>query len=313
MPINFVTHHKCASTWLLNYLREFGVLNAMGVLHTHYSHQEIDSAIPVRAYINAFYPFAAAKLGEGIHVIRNPLDMIVSAYYSHRNTHPFHGWPELAAQRDALRVVDLRDGLFLTLTYLERADFQNGVVGPLFAMRRWNYDDGRFQTLRMEEMVTRPQQALGPLLLQKFEGAALPPDESFTFEAVTGRRVGEIDDQSHYRSGRFDQWRDCLPEGIVTYVRSHFRAFLERFYPETLLSKPASRQRARQALASAFHLGVGGTLNSPSPSSTTASPTLHSHKSRTRRPFSVNSATSTDTSITSPIFTGPRKLRVCEI
>ena len=42
-------------------------------------------------------------------------------------------------------------------------------------------------------------------------------------------------------------------------------------------------------------------------------PTRHSHSSRTRRPFSVSSTTSTLTSTTSPIFTGPRKLRVCEM
>ena len=43
------------------------------------------------------------------------------------------------------------------------------------------------------------------------------------------------------------------------------------------------------------------------------SPTRHSHCSRTRRPFSVNSTTSTLTSITSPILTGPRKFRVWEM
>ena len=55
-----------------------------------------------------------------------------------------------------------------------------------------------------------------------------------------------------------------------------------------------------------FDFGFGGTLKTPSPSKTTLSPTRHSHFNRTRRPFSVSSATSTLTSTTSPILTGPR-------
>ena len=73
-------------------------------------------------------------------------------------------------------------------------------------------------------------------------------------------------------------------------------------------AEPASSRRQGQD-AGACALG---TVSTPSPSSTTLPSTRHSHLSRTRRPVSTSSITSTLTSITSPILTGPRKLSVWE-
>ena len=58
--------------------------------------------------------------------------------------------------------------------------------------------------------------------------------------------------------------------------------------------------------------GRAGTETIASPSSTSLPSTLASHCSRTMRPLAVNSTTSTMTSTTSPIFTGPWKFSVCE-
>jgi len=187
---------------------------------------------------NASYDFIGDKIDCGIHVIRNPLDIIVSAYHSHKKTHPLDGWPELAAQRAVLCGADEHDGMFLTLAFLERDDFDSGVVGPLHALRHWNYGDERFVTLRMEDIVRNPTEALGAALQAQSPGGRLPDPERHTFQAVAGRPPGEVDNHSHYRSGKPDQWRTSLPAAVIAYMRAHYEPLLKQFYPDSLGSKP---------------------------------------------------------------------------
>jgi hypothetical protein len=237
--LNILTHHKCASTWLGRYLHEFCGLNSLKLAGTHYSNLTLDRSADVTACINASYEFVRDNLDEGIHVIRNPLDIVVSAYYSHRNTHPLDGWPELASQRQILQAVSEREGMFLTLAFLERDDFYSGAVGPLHALRHWNFDDERFCTLRMEDIVLDPELVLGSILKSRFPDSILPPADNHTFEAVSGRQIGKIDDNSHYRSGKADQWKEVLPDAIISYVRIYFASILERFYPDSIqISSP---------------------------------------------------------------------------
>jgi hypothetical protein len=124
--------------------------------------------------------------------------------------------------------------MFLTLTFLERDDFYNGAVGPLHALRHWKFDDDRFRALRMENLVRNPANELGSVLQSRFKESHLPNGDRYSFEAMAGRQVGEIDDSSHYRSGKADQWKESLPAGIIKYIRSHYALLLEKFYPHAL-------------------------------------------------------------------------------
>ena len=75
---------------------------------------------------------------------------------------------------------------------------------------------------------------------------------------------------------------------------------------ETCPPSPGRVKARGRPSARAF--GVGGTLSTPSPSSTSLSPTRHSQRSRTRRPFSVSSTTSTATSIDVADLDRPAKI-----
>jgi Sulfotransferase domain len=231
---NVLTHHKCASTWIWTYLSEFCALNSMKFFSTPYSDRVAETSNDINLFLNASYSFISSKIPGGIHIIRNPLDIVVSAYHSHKSTHPLKGWPELVAQRRILCSSDEHDGMFLTLTFLERDDFYNGAVGPLHALRHWKFGDERFCELRMEDLVRNPAKELGSVLQSQFKESHLPNADRYTFEAVAGRQAGEVDNSSHYRSGKADQWREALPAGIIKYVRSHYAPLLEKFYPHSL-------------------------------------------------------------------------------
>lgn len=233
-PLYVATHHKCASVWLHTYLKQYCDLNGMEMFSTPHSFELSSNPPAVNVLLNASSDFVKSKSLKGIHVIRNPLDIIVSAYFSHRNTHPLLGWPELEAQRRVLCSVSEPEGLLLTLSFIERDDFYKGAEGPLHALRHWDFDDPGFITLRMEDLVADPGGTIGRMLSARYPDRRLPDESLFTFTKFAGRPPGDIDSKSHYRSGQRDQWRTVLPPSAIAYVRAHFRPLLERYYPASL-------------------------------------------------------------------------------
>ena len=236
MPVFVLTHHKCASTWLMAYVSEIARLNDLTVSATQYGDRLPGGEADIMLLANAEYGFVSGAVAEGLHVIRNPLDVVVSAWHSHRLTHSTDGWPELEAQRTRLQAASKAEGMALTAAFIDRPDFYAGTPGPLRAMATWDYDDPFFQTLRMEDAVAGPAATVGVWLKERMRmDLLLPPDADFRFERFSGeRRLGDVDDTSHYRSGRPGQWRADLPPDLARRIAEDMRTVMERFYSQEL-------------------------------------------------------------------------------
>ena len=102
-PIAFYGHHKCATTWLRGLLSDLGRLtgrsmatfdNARQFNHDLASHLQKHS-LGIVAYTNADIE-QVRKLPpmRAVHLIRDPRDVVVSGYFSHKKSHPTEGWPE---------------------------------------------------------------------------------------------------------------------------------------------------------------------------------------------------------------------------
>lgn len=230
----FFSHHKCATRWFEAYLRAVAALNGLDFASTSQSVPACLKRRGIRFFSNALYSDCRGR--RGVHVIRNPLMIVLSAYHSHLRTHPLHNWPELAEQRTRLIALDFESGLEETIRFLESANFHRRsaeahAAGPLFALRTWDYEDPRFTTLRMEDLVREPAGALRSAVRRSLR---FPPDEDFRFERFSdGRRIGEADASHHYRCGNESEWRS-LPGHIVRTIRMTHGYVLERFYPEVL-------------------------------------------------------------------------------
>jgi len=204
------THHKCASSWLAFFLKRVCEMNGLSLTRTHLSRAMPEPA-DIVLLTNVSYEFVRYQLNEGIHIIRNPFDLLVSAYYSHKTT-------------------------LLTLAFIERSDFYDVALGPFAGLRQWDFTDQRFQTLRMEDLVANVNGILGSHLKKRFgESLILPDPSEFNFERfANGRSPGDTDPLSHYRSGETGAWRKELPPHAVEYVRTHFADLLMKYYPEHL-------------------------------------------------------------------------------
>ncbi|MEZ4700857.1 MAG: sulfotransferase domain-containing protein [Rhodothermales bacterium] len=89
----------------------------------------------------------ACTFYKGFHVVRDPRDVLVSAYFSHMHSHSTRGWEALAAHRERLRSVPREEGLFLELEF-SKTSFEE--------FDRWNYRQPNVLEMKMEELSAAP-------------------------------------------------------------------------------------------------------------------------------------------------------------
>jgi hypothetical protein len=236
----FVTHHKCASAWLTSVLHSYYAQRQRERVFHSYKSEEFPANPSDYRYlllINADYRFLRDKITRAVHVVRNPLAVVVSAYFSHLFVHPVDKWPLLAAQRQRLQEISEEEGMEATFEFLSRPAFDDGVVGPLWGMSHFDYDDDRVLTVRMEDLVATPHVVLSRAF--SFLGEACPADllsqlDGHSFKIKSGGRdPGMVDPTSHYRSGNPTDWVNHLSLMCARTIYHSHKPFMDRFYPMT--------------------------------------------------------------------------------
>lgn len=149
---------------------------------------------------------SASKM-VGIHVYRDPRDMLISGYFSSKYSHPAEDHPKLQLHRKKLHTVSSEDGIILEMDYLDEY-FQD--------MRGWDFNDKRFLNVPFESlykteecaklmMVTMVTRLLAPIDSPKLD--KILEENTFT-KLSKGRRVGEENVKHHYRKGTSGDWRN---------------------------------------------------------------------------------------------------------
>lgn len=160
-------HHKCASTYLhrmiLSKVCERVGLNRGMVYSPEQFSGDLDGFVRNSSYDFLCYTNADRKFVQqlqmpfrAVHVIRDPRDVLVSAYFSHLHGHPTKGWPELVEFRRKLQTLDAKEGLLAEIDFIASLPTNGYKLKPLRNMVKWDYSDARVLELRYEEMISDP-------------------------------------------------------------------------------------------------------------------------------------------------------------
>jgi uncharacterized protein YbdZ (MbtH family) len=269
-PRWYFSHHKCATMYahaiLERVCSELGLRQRTVYGWGDFGENLADFArredADLIAYLDARWSdVRPLKDVVGVHVIRDPRDVLVSAYFSHLRTHSDDKWPELTAHREKLKACSKEQGLFLEM----------GFSAYVFeSINAWEYGRDGMLELRFEELVADPYRfwirAANHLALLSEEDFGMRKQLAYSVAAILnqaankyawwpvrrqlpqipggrllgivydnrfskkagGRSPGVEDPGSHYRKGQAGDWAKHLNQEHLQEFGSRFPGLLAR-------------------------------------------------------------------------------------
>ncbi len=275
VPLIYFGHHKAGSIWITSVMKYIAELYGLRLANFHAPGMfDGDLAKRIRkdkldfvAYTNAEYNQVNVEHFKGLHIVRDPRDMLVSAYYSHMNSHPTDYWPELEAHRKRLKSMDLDEGLLVSMEFTFELVIDGERLAPFEAMNSWNADDPRILEVKFERLTQQPYEAwpeiirhhgllddaevslrsvpgqLVDVVRSRFGSQSaisfprwmwLMAVDSQSFKKISGGRAkGQEATKSHFRKGVPGDWKNHFKEEHKALFKQKYPDLLQRLGYET--------------------------------------------------------------------------------
>lgn len=221
--------HKCGTLYVRSILSELCKRNGYELLNFRKLMQHTGKAIgdielEDKANTITFFPssryervFGAVQGSyKGFHLVRDPRDIVVSGYFSHKYSHPVDGpWGQsfLMAHREWLLSVSESEGIMKEIE----------IAFALKTFVSWKFDDPNILELKFEDLLNEPVihfERIFDFIQFPFNKRALRQAiRKYSFEKRTGRKPGQEDQYSHLRKG--------VPGDWVNYFSADHKAYFK--------------------------------------------------------------------------------------
>ncbi len=228
MVLLALLHHKCGTVFTKELLR--GICEREAIALTMLRRKDRTRRFPrkfrregILFVENSNYEWLRNNVTRpyrGFHVVRDPRDVIVSGYFSHRYSHEINNrWGKkfLADHREWLSQVSFEEGL---LKEIERGY-------ALRVMSKWHFQDPDILELRFETLIADATSTL----LEVFAHYELDVPRTTIEDVVAensfqrlsgGREPGEVDPYSHFRSGVPGDWKNHFTPSLIDAFKARW-------------------------------------------------------------------------------------------
>lgn len=217
-------HHKAGSFWIACVLQDLCTLYGLRMAIFEGGDNRLSSyqTFDVLYDNNSTTVFDQDNF-RGSHMIRDPRDVVVSGYFYHKWT--AESWVHVFLEKfgmtyqQKLNQVSQDDGISM--------EMENMGAMTLQRMLQWNYHRTNMLEVRYEDLISSPDDVFRKL----FEHWGVHPrnidgcleiSRKHHMTTKTGRKVGEVDNKSHMRSGKPGQWKVFFTEQHKEYFKKTF-------------------------------------------------------------------------------------------
>jgi len=218
-------HHKVGTSWFVCVLRHIG--EEFGLPFVKNDISQLPKARPAIFFQNRINVRPASFSSyRGSHMIRDPRDIVLSAYNYHLWTDekwvnkPIKDLPaDMSKVWSLLPINQIKD-----MTYKEYLNSLSREEGILAEMKRvstttikeiveWNYLDPNIIEFKYEDIMQNEDDVFRKLFThygfkEDDVEKAVKVAEKCSFNKRSKREVGEVDNKSHLRSGKLRQWEE---------------------------------------------------------------------------------------------------------
>jgi hypothetical protein len=213
------THHKAGTNWLSSIFREIADRQQLPMAEGDDTGETPGRRLFLHDHSNFYFPGLPREY-RGLHMIRDPRDVIVSACFYHQDS--AEEW--LHVPRRRFEGLTYQQKLNSYSSFEDRLLFEMEHVSLLTIkeMWCWDYRNPAFMELRYEQLIVDESLQLFRELFEflGFSGPGL--DEALEIAYRRSLFSGQVAQGGHVRSGEAGQWRQYFGE-------SHKRRFLDLF------------------------------------------------------------------------------------
>lgn len=216
--VTHFTHHKCGTTWFSTTLRN--ISKRFGLNFQSCSQKKLNPNTDIWLQWHSKVNFKNLPEFSGTHMIRDPRDVTISAYFYHLWSH--EDWCNIPRKeyggksyQQYLKGLSKEEGIFVEMSNTLAEGNTTGNIIKDFT--NWNYNVPNILELKYDEVILNPNYWFRKILKhygfnQKEISRGMKIVEKYSFKVRAGRKLGEESKKSHLRKGTPGDWKNHFNE-----------------------------------------------------------------------------------------------------